>query len=693
MTDTPRNDPNTPEETENKNDFQFPEVSFEDIPSTPSASEEAGSTESRPAGSSSTESCPTENCPIEDSSAQQDSVQEEHVECEPPVQHHDVEPENEPEESEIWEQSSSEETSLEETSSETPFTNQTPMEDIYSGRQESFSAASRPESSYQSENPSQTESPTQPQETPAASATPTQSEMPHQPDNGQPPYGVGPDSSAPYDQPSQGTTYHGQPPFSQTGWNPGSQPSYQPGYQPGSQPGSQPGYQPGSQPGWQSEPSQGFPPYNGGQHPPTYSPMGGAWENPPVPQKQKAGRQQKVYLILIAALAIVLTVGFVGYGIYASLYGDPGITKPPIEVPSSSEPEASGSGDPDGDTSSSPSLTIPEEGGTIKIMDIPDTEPLSATEVYERVSPSVVGVVSKSKDAEGNTGTDEGSGIIATSNGYIITNSHVVNNSRSTEVTVVTQSGDEYPGKVVGYDRTTDLAVIKIDAEGLPPAEFGDTDQMKVGNQVYAIGNPGGLEFASSMTQGIISALNRQLGSNSENGMTYIQTDAAINPGNSGGALVNSYGQVIGINSSKLVAEDFEGMGFAIPVSRAEKILNSLMNVGYVEGRVRLGITGRDLTEEESKFYEVPMGFMILEIGEDSNVGAAGGKAYDIICAVEGQEVTSLSEISTILLDYEPGDEITMTLYRRPEGTETEGKYFDITFTLLEDKGETQSLN
>lgn len=640
MTDTPRNDPNMPDETENQNDFQFPEVSFEDIPSTPSSSE---------------------NEPAESHAVQQDPAA--HQQWEPPVQHHDVEPENEPEESGNGEQSFSEETS-----SETPFMNQAPMEDIFSGRQEPFAAAFRTEASHQSAASYESEASYQSENSP-------------QPDNGQPPYGVWPDSSAPYEQPPQGTTYHGQPPFSQTGWNPGSQPGYQPGYQPG------------PQPGWQSEPSQGFPPYNGGQHPPTYSPMGGAWENPPVPQKQKVGRQQKVYLILIAALAIVLTIGFVGYGIYASLYGDPGITKPPIEVPSSSEPEASGSGDPDGDTSSSPSLTIPEEGGTIKIMDIPDTEPLPATEVYERVSPSVVGVVSKSKDAEGNTGTDEGSGIIATSNGYIITNSHVVNNSRSTEVTVVTQSGDEYPGKVVGYDRTTDLAVIKIDAEGLPPAEFGDTDQMKVGNQVYAIGNPGGLEFASSMTQGIISALNRKLGSNSENGMTYIQTDAAINPGNSGGALVNSYGQVIGINSSKLVAEDFEGMGFAIPVSRAEKILNSLMNVGYVEGRVRLGITGRDLTQEESKFYEVPRGFMILEIGEDSNVGAAGGKAYDIICAVEDQEVTSLSEISTILLDYEPGDEITMTLYRRPEGIETEGKYFDITFILLEDKGETQSLN
>ena len=137
---------------------------------------------------------------------------------------------------------------------------------------------------------------------------------------------------------------------------------------------------------------------------------------------------------------------------------------------------------------------------------------------------------------------------------------------------------------------------------------------MEVGDTVLAIGNPGGLDYASSMTRGIISALNRKLSSNSDNGMTYIQTDAAINPGNSGGALVNEYGQVIGINSSKLVAEDFEGMGFAIPVSKAQDILNSLIKVGYVEGRTRLGITGRDITAQQAEFYGVPQGLSLIHI-------------------------------------------------------------------------------
>lgn len=430
----------------------------------------------------------------------------------------------------------------------------------------------------------------------------------------------------------------------------------------------------------------GFPP-NG--QPPVYSPTSG-WQEPPVPQPpRKAGRRQKIYLSLIGALAVVLTFSFAGWGVYSAIFGDP--DSPPV---TDGLPSSSSQG---GDTSSQEESSTPQpeislgNGGNIEIADLPTGDPLTAKEVYKKVSPSVVGIVSTVTDTDGNETQDEGSGIVVTSDGYIITNSHVVNDSRSTAVKVVTKDDTEYPGVVVGYDRTTDLAIVKIEAEGLTPAEFGNADQMEIGDVVLAIGNPGGLDFASSMTQGIISALDRSLGSNSQNGMTYIQTDAAINPGNSGGALVNSYGQVIGINSSKLVAEDFEGMGFAIPVSKAQDILNSLMNMGYVEGRPRLGITGRDITEQEAQFYEVPTGFLILEIDEDSDIEQAGGQVQDIICGINGQEVNGLSDISDLLLDYAPGDKITLTLYRISDSTQGGGDTFDITITLLEDKGETQN--
>ena len=431
----------------------------------------------------------------------------------------------------------------------------------------------------------------------------------------------------------------------------------------------------------------GYSPYNDSRQPPTYSPMGGTWDNPPAPHRP--GRQQKIYLGVIGLLAVFLIAGFIVYGISSSVFGDP--DSPPLFTESSSAQDEENPVSSQTE-SSTPSSTFPpvvsENTPSIEIQELPSSNPLTAKEVYQKVSPSVVGIVSTITDEEGNSTTDQGSGIVATEDGYIITNSHVVNDSRSTQVKVVTKDDEEYTGTVVGYDRNTDLAIVKIDAEGLVPAEFGDADAMEVGDTVLAIGNPGGLDYASSMTRGIISALNRKLSSNSDNGMTYIQTDAAINPGNSGGALVNEYGQVIGINSSKLVAEDFEGMGFAIPVSKAQDILNSLIKVGYVEGRTRLGITGRDITAQQAEFYGVPQGFLIMEIGEDSNIGTAGGQVEDIICAINGETVTCLSDISAILMEFSPGDEITLTVYRRSEERE-----LDLTITLLEDKGETQSNN
>ena len=458
---------------------------------------------------------------------------------------------------------------------------------------------------------------------------------------------------------------------------------------------------PHQQRGWNQPPAGNpYTPPAGGDVPPqqpaSYSPMGGPWETP-VPEKRRMGTAQKWFLGIIIVLAAGMAVGFFGNAIASAFFGNTDGSSPLIpENPSSSSQSASSS---QAEATPSPSPEASPGTGTgaaIEIVDLPEGEPLEAKEVYQKVAPSVVGIVATvpSDSSDGGSeeeATDQGSGIIATSDGYIITNSHVVNDSRSTKVTVVTRDDVEYDGVVVGYDRTTDLAVIKIDAEGLTPAEFGDVGQMSIGDTVLAIGNPGGLDFASSMTRGIISALDRRLESSSENGMTYIQTDAAINPGNSGGALVNTYGQVIGINSSKLVAEDYEGMGFAIPVSRAEQILNSLMNVGYVEGRTRLGITGRDLSEQEAQFYDVPMGFLILEIDEDSDITAAGGAVGDIICGVDGQEVSNLSEISAVLLNYSPGDQITLTLYRMSDSGQQSGSEFDITITLLEDKGETQS--
>ena len=207
-------------------------------------------------------------------------------------------------------------------------------------------------------------------------------------------------------------------------------------------------------------------------------------------------------------------------------------------------------------------------------------------DIAKKAGPAVVGVVSKittttyfglSQEQEGG-----GSGIIINSDGYIITNQHVINGA--TTVKVVLNNGKEYDAKLIGQDRKTDLAVIKIEETNLPTAELGQSSALEVGELAVAIGNPMGLEFAGSVTAGVISALNRTMTVDGRQ-YTLIQTDAAINPGNSGGALVNKYGQVIGINTVKIGASGYEGMGFAIPIDIAMPIINELLESGYVKGR------------------------------------------------------------------------------------------------------------
>ena len=311
---------------------------------------------------------------------------------------------------------------------------------------------------------------------------------------------------------------------------------------------------------------------------------------------------------------------------------------------------------------------------------------LSAKEVYERVVKSTV-TVAVTREVGGSTQTGTGTGIIASSDGYIITNSHVVLNSKSSRVRITTYDGQEVDAVVVGVDRSTDLAVLKTNDYDFTPAEFGDSDDLAVGDVVIAIGNPGGARFSGSMTGGYVSGLDREVGAYSENGMTYIQTDAAINPGNSGGPLVNLYGQVVGINSSKIVSSAYEGMGFAIPVSKAKTILDQLMNGGYVKGRVRMGITGTDVSNTNYVMMGVSGGFLITDINADSAFAGTDAQAGDVIVAIDGEEVTKLEEISNLLLKYAPGDTVTVTLLRLDN---TGSATFDVEITLLEDKGETQ---
>ena len=212
---------------------------------------------------------------------------------------------------------------------------------------------------------------------------------------------------------------------------------------------------------------------------------------------------------------------------------------------------------------------------------------------------------------------------------------------------------------------------------------------MEIGDEVLAIGNPGGLDFASTLTGGYISALNRTLKSNSDNGMTYIQTDAAINPGNSGGPLVNMYGQVIGINSNKIISTGYEGMGFAIPVSHAKSIIDDLIARGYVSGRARLGITASNVAGMQAQLAGLPNGVRIISIDPESSFAQAGAVVGDIITQADGDTIESMDDLYTVLGRHKPGDVIAVTLYQ-PSQNGGNGQSREVQITLLEDRGETQ---
>lgn len=261
----------------------------------------------------------------------------------------------------------------------------------------------------------------------------------------------------------------------------------------------------------------------------------------------------------------------------------------------------------------------------------------------------------------------EGSGIVYTEDGYIITNAHVVENSSLLKV--VLNNEEVYEAKLIGSDADTDLALLKIEATGLTPIEVGDYDALAVGDFVMAVGNPGGMEFSSSVTFGIVSAKDRPMDIDGGYTMNTIQTDAAINPGNSGGALVNMDGKLVGINSAKYVATGYEGLGFSITVEEALPIVESLKEYGEVKGRSRLGVTGMIIDELVANRYGLTPGFYVNEV---TNENAGTLKAGDVITAVDGAEVSSESDIKNALQKKQAGDSVTIKYWRSGAQQETQ---------------------
>ncbi|MEG6572459.1 trypsin-like peptidase domain-containing protein [[Clostridium] cellulosi] len=304
-------------------------------------------------------------------------------------------------------------------------------------------------------------------------------------------------------------------------------------------------------------------------------------------------------------------------------------------------------------------------------------KPLTTEQVAERICPCIVGVIQYRSDRVTESG--EGSGIIISSDGYIVTNNHVIEGANKLEV--VNSSGKRYQAKTVGRDSRTDLAVIKINATGLRTAKFGDSNACKVGEKVVAVGNPSGLKLAGSVTQGILSAIDRDI--DVGNGpMNLLQTDAAINPGNSGGALVNMRGEVIGINSAKISGQGYEGIGFSIPISSARPIIESLIKYGYVKGRVKLGLNCRMIEGVTAKANNLPVGAFVESVDPKSSASMSGIKVGDIITSINNVRVTSTRALLTERDKHKPGDIVTLTVFRR----RTSGTLI-FNVRLMEDRG------
>ena len=327
-------------------------------------------------------------------------------------------------------------------------------------------------------------------------------------------------------------------------------------------------------------------------------------------------------------------------------------------------------------SNSAPTLQInskPESDSSNSSDNYDTADGMAGEDIYKKVNPSVVSVISTTSE-----GTGSGSGVIMSKDGYIITNNHVVDGAQS--VSVQLSDGTSLDAEIIGTDEQTDLAVIKVTpTSDLTAAEFGDSDELEPGEYAYAIGSPGGVQFANTITGGRISAINRDLTVN-DRVMTLIQTDASINNGNSGGALINKYGQVVGITSAKLSGNAFgsatvEGMGFAIPINTAKDIVDELIQNGYVSGRPSIGITGQNVESADGKVS----GVQVYSIDSRAKAASEGLQVGDVITAVDGTPTPDMDKVNELKQDKKAGDKLTLSVYRI-----STGKTLNITIMLTD---------
>ena len=369
------------------------------------------------------------------------------------------------------------------------------------------------------------------------------------------------------------------------------------------------------------------------------------------PKKKKKFNGKRVARSAVA-LVLAAAMGFAG-GFVGAKFGGSGKVVIQQVAPSSTADSASGSDS---------SITAASSSGSS----------LTTEQVADLVSPSVVVITTEqvvysqwSWYGQNQVESGAGSGVIISSDGYILTCAHVVDGASTTTVTI----GDkDYTATLVGEDTTSDIAVIKIDADGLTPATVGNSDSLKVGQSVMAVGNPLG-ELGGTVTGGMISALNRSVtiqGSSSVNTMSLIQMDASVSPGNSGGGLFNMNGELVGIVNAKSSSSDAEGLGFAIPINDAIKVAQELLENGYVTGRPYLGITYLAVTDAQtaSQLGVNAYGVYVVEVVKGGPAEKAGLQAGDRIVSVDGTEIASKDDLGTLMQKHAAGDTLSITIAR-----------------------------
>ena len=390
------------------------------------------------------------------------------------------------------------------------------------------------------------------------------------------------------------------------------------------------------------------------------------------PQKSRRGLLAVLLVVVILLCGIVTVLSFLNIRLFQKIQQDSHDTSFRFSLQPEADQNTPKSTTPNTDTQDL-QITMELNKTPASVENVPQDGGLSLQSIYDKAIRSVVSISCVTR-----SGTSTGSGVVLSQEGYILTNAHVVSGART--LTVLLHDGKSYNARIVGQDAFSDIAVLFIEAPGLVAAEFGDDRSLRVGDAVVAIGDPLGIELRGTMTNGIVSAINRDIRSEGRT-MTLIQTNAALNEGNSGGPLLNCYGQVVGINTMKIgdnvATSGVEGLGFAIPSTTIKEVVDQLLSQGYVSGRPSIGITVQRLSTLDQLYYGIPSGLYISQVTPGSCAAAVGIQPGDVLLTFDGQPTTESETLQQLLYTHNAGDSVVVTIYRG-------GRRYEATLTLDE---------